>query len=153
MISLGRQGVTGYDSVNEAEELRSQFDQQHYLRLPGFFQSEILDLIQVHIDNGVFSERVHEGIASNKELCMDLRGNAGVGALLFCVNDEKLFQIIGEVTRCPSIKCFEGRVYQVRAGLGHHDSWHDDFGDDRLIGMSVNLSKEMYAGGVLQIRE
>jgi hypothetical protein len=151
MISVGRPGVTGYDSVRDAEPLRSQFDQQHYLQLPGFFQPEILNLIQRHIDQGAFSERVHEGIASNKELCME--GNAAVGALLLCVNDEKLFQIIGEVTRCPSIRCFEGRVYQVRAGQGHHDSWHDDFGDHRLVGMSVNLSREMYAGGVLQIRE
>jgi hypothetical protein len=151
MISVGRPGVTGYGSAIEVDALRSRFDEQHYLRLPGFLQPEILDLIQRHVDYGEFSERVHEGIGSNKELSM--AGNSGFGALLLCVNDEKLFQIIGEVTQCKPIRCFEGRVYRVRAGHGDHDSWHDDFGDHRLIGMSVNLSKETYAGGVLQIRE
>ncbi len=151
MISVGRPGVTGYSSSIEADALRSQFDKQHYLQLPGFLQPEILDLIQTHVDHGEFTERVHEGIGSNLELCM--AGNSGLGALLLCVNDEKLFQIIGEVTQCKPIRCFEGRVYRVQSGQGHHDSWHNDFGDHRLIGMSVNLSRETYAGGVLQIRE
>lgn len=151
MISLGRQGVTGCGSVIETNALSSQFDRQHYLRLPGFLQPEILELIQRHVDKGDFAERVHGGIGSNKELCME--ANTGSGALLVSVNDEKLFQLIHEVTQCPPIRCFDGRVYRVYAGQGHHDSWHNDFGDHRLVGMSVNLSREPYAGGVLQIRD
>jgi 2-oxoglutarate-Fe(II)-dependent oxygenase superfamily protein len=151
MISVGRPGVTGCGSAPETEALRSQFERQHYLRLPGFLQPEILDLIQGYVDRGEFFERVHNGIGSNRELCME--GNAAFGALLLCVNDETLFQVIQAVTQCPPVRCFEGRVYRVRAGRWHHDSWHSDLGDDRLIGMSINLGKAPYAGGVLQIRE
>jgi hypothetical protein len=37
-------------------------------------------------------------------------------------------------------------------GSGHYDSWHDDLGDYRLVAMSLNLSREVYSGGVLRIR-
>jgi hypothetical protein len=72
---------------------------------------------------------------------------------LFLINDEKLFQVIQDVTRCDRIRCFEGRVYRVNPGPEHYDSWHNDIGEDRLVGMSINLSRETYSGGVLQIRD
>jgi hypothetical protein len=39
------------------------------------------------------------------------------------------------------------------SGNGHYDSWHDDMVEDRLVAMSINLSTDVYLGGVLQIRE
>jgi hypothetical protein len=44
-------------------------------------------------------------------------------------------------------------VYRVAPGYGHYDSWHDDIVGDRMVAMSVNLSTEIYSGGLLQIRE
>ena len=35
---------------------------------------------------------------------------------------------------------------------GHYDSWHDDLIEHRIIAMSINLSTEIYSGGLLQIR-
>jgi len=151
MISLGKLGVQRFGPAMDIDALRLQFDQQHYLRLPDFLDPEILGFAQSQIDSGQFYQRVHEDIGSNKELCM--ARNAGFGALLLLVNDEKLFQIIQDITQCAKIRCFEGRVYRVSAGQGHHDSWHNDIGDHRLVGMSINLSAEIYAGGVLQLRE
>ena len=78
--------------------------------------------------------------------------SAAFGALLFLINDEKLFQLIQDITQCALIDCFEGRVYRVNPGDGHHDSWHNDIGEGRVVGMSLNLSREVYSGGVLQIR-
>jgi hypothetical protein len=69
------------------------------------------------------------------------------------MNDEKLFQFIEDITGCDRINCFEGRVYRVNPNEGHHDSWHNDIGEGRLVGMSLNLSREVYSGGRLQIRE
>ena len=151
MIQVTRQGTESSSSAEALEKLRAQFERQHYFLLPGLLEPGLLALIQRQIDRGEFRERVHERIDSNKELC--LTANAGVGALLFLMNDETLFRIIQDVTRCDRIRSFEGRVYRVNPGAGHHDAWHNDIGEDRLVGMSINLSREVYSGGVLQIRE
>jgi hypothetical protein len=38
-------------------------------------------------------------------------------------------------------------------GTGAHLSWHDDKADDRLVGISINLSREAYRGGRFQLRD
>jgi len=138
-------------STEALAQLRLQFERQHYIRLPQLLEPGLLDFLQAQIDQGKFYERVHSGIKSNKELCM--AGNTAFGALLLLMNDEKLFELIQDVTQCERIRCFEGRVYRVIPGRGHHDSWHNDMGEDRLIGMSINLSREAYGGGILLIRD
>jgi Rps23 Pro-64 3,4-dihydroxylase Tpa1-like proline 4-hydroxylase len=35
---------------------------------------------------------------------------------------------------------------------GHYDSWHSDVGQDRLVALSLNLGREPFEGGLLQIR-
>ena len=151
MNGLGKSFATFSSFTADVKSLRAQFDQRHYLQFPQFLAPDTLEFVQSQIDGAEFYERVHDRIASNKELCMT--GNAGFGALLLLVNDDKLFELIQQVTGCARIRCFEGRVYRVSAGAGHHDAWHNDIGDHRLIGMSVNLSREVYAGGILQIRD
>ena len=151
ILRLARRGAVFSESAEDLKQLRIQFKRDSYIRLPELFEPELLNFIQLQIDRGRFYERVHEGIKSNKELCMT--GNTAFGALLFLMNDEKLFQIIQGVTQCDRIRCFEGRVYRMIPGQGHHDSWHDDIGADRLVGVSINLSKEPYTGGILQIRD
>jgi hypothetical protein len=150
MIQVTRRGTELSSSTEALDDLRDQFERRHYFVLPGLLETELLDLIQTQIDRGEFRERVHERIDSNKELC--LTESTAFGALLFLMNDEKLFQLIQDITGCDRIDCFEGRVYRVNARDGHHDSWHNDIGEGRLVGMSLNLSPETYSGGVLQIR-
>jgi hypothetical protein len=150
MIQVTRRGTELSSSTEALGALRDQFEQHHFFLLPGLLEPELLDLIQRQIDLGEFRERVHEDIDSNKELC--LTESAAFSALLFLMNDEKLFHVIQSITQCDQINSFEGRVYRVNSGDGHHDSWHNDIGEDRLVGMSLNLSREIYAGGVLQIR-
>ena len=150
MIQVTRRGTELSSSTEVLGALRDQFERRHYFLLPGLLETELLDLIQRQIDRGEFRERVHERIDSNKELC--LTESAAFGALLFLMNDEKLFQLIQDITQCARIDCFEGRVYRVNPGDGHHDSWHNDIGEGRVVGMSLNLSREVFSGGVLQIR-
>jgi hypothetical protein len=151
IVQLTRQGTVVCGSGDTLEQLRSQFEAQHYFRLPQLIEPALLDLIQQQIDSGQFYEKVHERIDSNKELC--LLENAASGALLFLVNDEKLFQLIQQITRCARVRFFDGRIYRANPDNGHHDSWHNDIGEDRLVGMTVNLSRAEYEGGVLQLRD
>jgi hypothetical protein len=82
-----------------------------------------------------------------------MEANSTLATLLLAANDARLFGVIREISGCGAIGCFDGRVYRLAADSGHHDSWHSDVADNRMIAMSVNLSPEHYEGGVLQIRE
>src|SRR5881628_3793134 len=104
-------GNSGAVYSGSEENLRAQFDREHYLKFPRLLGPGVFDFLQPKVNEGDFYERVHDGIASNKELCMT--GNAAFGALLCLINDEKLFQVIQDVTQCDQIRCFEGRVYRV----------------------------------------
>jgi hypothetical protein len=150
VLQIARSGLVGSASAGYLSELRAEFEKRHYLKLPRLLDTELLDSIQSQIGAADFHERVHEGIGSNKELCMS--DNAALTALQFLLNDPRLFELIQRVTQCERIGCFQGRVYRVAAD-GHHDSWHDDLGEARLLGMSINLSTAAYSGGVFQLRE
>lgn len=111
---------------------------------PGLF-----DLTQRQIDQAEFHQRIHEGIGS--ELCT--AADFPFDTLHFLINDTKLFRMIEEITRCGRVGCFEGRVYRMIPGCNHYDSWHDDLSHDRIVGMSINLSTDIYSGGIFQLRE
>jgi hypothetical protein len=132
----------------DADALRDAFDRQHCVKLPGFIEPQLLRQVHRLVAEAEFREFVHEGIAS--ELLM----SAGVctGLLDFLVNDPRLFEFIRAITACPPIRAFVGRVYRRCPGTDHHDSWHDDLGRQRMIGMSVNLSADRYDGGTFEIR-
>lgn len=78
--------------------------------------------------------------------------NVVLNLLEFLANDPKLFRIIPQLTGCKRIGCFTGRVYRMSYGQGHYDDWHSDLFENRLITMSINLSRQPYRGGRLKIR-
>src|SRR5207237_8656272 len=43
--------------------------------------------------------------------------------------------------------------YRMTPNSSHHDAWHTDNTDGRLVAMSLNLSPQVYEGGVFQMRE
>lgn len=147
--------------------LRREFEKSHYVHLKHFLEPSFLKQITRKIDPAInsrvgapyvkggvekasFYERAHKGIAL--ESCMNR--NAALNILEFAVNDQNLFDIIQQITGCGTIGCFNGRVYRMRPGRGHYDSWHSDINkrEGRMVGMSVNLSTRFYKGGILQIR-
>lgn len=151
MIQVTKRCVMVSTSANELAVLRKQFEDQNYVRLPKLLDRELLHFVQGKIGNADFSERIHESLESNMELC--LREGVVTALLRFHMNSAALFQVIQQITGCPRIGCFSGRVYRLSPGAGHHDAWHDDMAEDRMIAMSINLSTEVYSGGALQIRD
>ncbi|SRR6266851_6825172 len=150
-IRIGKSGAVSCGLDRCLDDLRAQFEREHFVRLRDLFEPALLRYVQTEIERGEFYERVHQGIKSNMELCM--KQNSAFGMLLLSMNDEKLFRMIESITRCDRIGCFEGRVYRVIPGQGHHDSWHSDMAENRLVAMSINLGTEVYDGGTLQIRD
>ena len=118
------------------------------MKLHGFLERELLETILTLVDQADFVERIHPGIGS--ELCAAT--GVASGTLELLMNDAPLRQVISTLTASGHIGCFEGRLYRLAPGTDHHDSWHSDVGEDRLVAMSVNLSRGKTEGGVLQIR-
>src|SRR5262245_1127573 len=111
MIQLRQAGPIVPATTAELEQLRAQFDRQHYVKLPGFLPPALLRLVQAKIEEAQFYERTHEAIGPNKELC--LTSGFAPALLLFLLNNSALFQLIQFIARCPRIGCFEGRIYRV----------------------------------------
>jgi hypothetical protein len=132
------------------EEAREVFARHHCVKLRSFLTTDLSAEIFTKMPSKDFYERVHEGVGS--EAC--LREDSSMLSLLWLlVNDDRLFRAVEAVTGCPAIGSFQGRVYRFTESPSHHDDWHDDLVDNRLVAMSVNLSSHPYDGGVLQIRD
>ena len=73
---------------------------------------------------------------------------------LLC-NQPRLFAAIAEFTgSAVPIRGFLGRCFKRLPGDEHYDSWHSDSagGPRKLYGLSINLSRESFAGGSFLIR-
>jgi 2OG-Fe(II) oxygenase superfamily len=136
-------------SEQELASLREQFGREHCVRLGGFLDPQLFERIVCGVEEASFYERSHGRIGL--EGCME--ANSTLATLLLAANDPRLFGVIREITGCGPIGCFDGRVYRMAPASDHHDSWHSDVADSRMIAMSVNLTRRPYEGGVLQIRE
>ena len=128
--------------------LADEFSARHCVTLRSFIPAPLLTQIHDALDAATFAERAHGAIAT--ELCMSR--NTCLGMLHFLVNDPVVFAFVERVTRIRGLRSFAGRVYR-RLPAAHHDSWHADIHPDRALGMSVNLSRERYDGGVFEIRD
>jgi hypothetical protein len=152
MIQLTRSGTVFSGSPRDMEKLNRDFDRQHYVRLSSVLDPELLKWIQLRIERASFEPLTHGRIGT--ELC--IKEDPSVDLMHFLVNTPKLYDLVERISGRRPIQCFFGRIYRMIADSGHFDSWHDDFGKrdkPRLVAMSINLSTEVYSGGVLQIRE
>lgn len=148
VIQLTHRGAVRNDA--DLAAFHRTFAQQHCARLTGFLEPALVDEIRNHIERGEFREFAHGAIATEQQL------DAGTcsGLLHFLVNDPQLFRLVEHVSGCTGIRAFVGRVYRRFPGGRHCDHWHSDRHDARrLIGMSVNLSADVYEGGVFEIRD
>jgi hypothetical protein len=61
---------------------------------------------------------------------------------------------VEQISGYPPLTRFHGRVHRMIPTGEHYDSWHWDIDDDEglLVGMSLNLTAEPYAGVVVQMR-
>jgi hypothetical protein len=72
------------------------------------------------------------------------------------LNNPELLRLIGTITGCQEISEFRfGAVYRMLGPERHEISWHNDLSDkeDRLVGLSLNLSTGVFDGGEFELRE
>jgi hypothetical protein len=149
MITVGRSSTEVRLPPAERRRLRAEFAERHAFRLPSLLEAELLEEIQREIDRAEFHERVHPGVGV--ELCMP-RAGAHL-ALELVLNDRAFVDVIEDLTGAGHIGSFGGRLYKLTPGSGHGDDWHGDVTEHRLVGMSVNLGRAPYRGGLLALRE
>lgn len=148
MIQLTRNGVVVTGTQADLDALRGKFDRDNYVILPNLFEAALMEEILHRVAAASFMLRDHDGIAL--ELCM--ADHLTTALLRFLCSNPAFLRIIEQITGQPRIGRFNGRVYQMNSSDGHYDSWHDDFGDDRVATMSVNLSRNVFDGGALQLK-
>ncbi len=137
-------------SDRELEAAREVFLRDHCVKVPRFLASDLFAELLAEMRPEDFYERTHKGFGSEASL----RYDSPVVALLWLLaNDDRLFRFVEALAGCAAIGSFLGRVYRFTDSPSHHDDWHDDLGDNRLVALSVNLSSEPFDGGLLQIRD
>ena len=149
MIKVTRTGTKFLGTLSELANAQKEFKERHCFVIKEFLEAGLFADIRARLAGASFLPRTDEGIAT--ELCLD--DPATLAGLNLVLNNQDLFHIIQEITRCERIGSFSGRVYLFHVKYGHYDSWHDDNMDHRLVALSVNLSSDIYDGGLLQIRE
>jgi hypothetical protein len=145
VLSVDRSGIR---IDGDVDELRDCFLERPFLALPGFVAPDLLSIIESAVERGDFADRAHPGIGA--EGCLESGDATRACQLVF--NDPALLDVVTRIAGCSPLRCFDGRVYRLESQSGHYDSWHSDAAHGRLVGLSVNLSREPYEGGVLEIR-
>ena len=145
-----RAGLSLPDARDE-QALRATYAERACVTLPRFLDAALLARLQARVARAEWRILVHDvGELSTELLLLD---DQVPGTLALLVQDPALIAFVERLTGCDPIGCFIGRVYRMDAGAGHHDVWHGDDDDNRMVGMSVNLSPGVYEGGVLELRE
>jgi hypothetical protein len=147
VIQLTRSGTV--ISIDDVARLRTRFESEQCVLLPNLIEPALLGAIQRRIDESEFHPFVSEGIGHDSNLVDQLT----VQTLSFLTNDPPFLQIIREITGCTPIDSFQGRVYRMDPALLSTDSWHDDMSENRIVGLSLNLSRSAFEGGVFQLRD
>jgi len=128
--------------------MRNAFVQQHWLLLPSFLDTPLLDLIQKILCESEY--RVVDRETGVELRPIDCTPYLAVELLL---NSPKLFRAIEQITGCEHVASFSGRIYRRPASSTYFNRWHTDITDEgRMIALSINLNAEPYEGGALQIR-
>jgi hypothetical protein len=146
-IQIQRKGL----ALDQAQigQLCAEFRDAHWVRLPQLLEPSILNFLQARLEDSQWQTMSH-GKIGEEYITSDL---PALSLLHFGMNRPKFRAVIEEITGCKGLRWFRGRVYRVIAGAGHHDSWHDDVGHSNQIGMSLNLSRDLFRGGLFMLRE
>lgn len=154
MIKLTRKGLQGVDDAL-VTALKYEFEERQCIVLPRLLDDELFQKIAVSAGAATFFENEHYS-EENTLFAADLSitgSNVALHQINFLLNNPTIFRLIEEITGCDTVKGFTARIYRNQPGANHYLDWHDDTVDKhRLIGVSMNLGLEKYAGGIFQIR-
>jgi hypothetical protein len=137
---------------SDAAAARAHFQRHHWIKLPKLVTGETLGQVRNALVRATFVEVRHTNVTPPSiDVCM--APNALSGMLELLCNDPALLRVVESLTGCVPLVRFNGFVYRLAPGTGHHHNWHNDVLHGRRVAMSINLEADPYEGGVLMIRE
>jgi hypothetical protein len=148
LIQLTRKGVAFTGTQADLDSLRERYDRDNYLILPQLFEPALLEEIMRRVDSAPFLPKHHVGVGN--ELCMDDRVTETM--MSFFPNNPTFLRLLERITGEPRLGEFVGRVYRMTSSDEYYDGWHDDCCNQRVVTMSVNLSRQVYGGGALLMK-
>jgi hypothetical protein len=148
LVQITKAGAAIAATAEGIAALRQKFEEQHWLLLPNFADSALLDLLERKLNETEY--RVVDRETGVELRPIDCTAYLATELLL---NSPGLFRAIEGLTGCATIACFSGRIYRRPPSDEYFNRWHTDITDEgRMIALSINLSKQPYDGGTLQIR-
>jgi hypothetical protein len=148
LIQLTRKGVVFTGTQADLDSLRERYDRDNYVILPQLYEPALLEEIMRRVDSAPFLHKDHDGVGN--ELCMD--DSVTEAMMRFFPNNPTFLRLLERITGEPRLGEFVGRVYRMTSSDGHYDGWHDDCCHQRVVTMSVNLSRQVYGGGALLMK-
>lgn len=130
-------------------KLHEEFRDAHWVRLPQLLEPSILDFLLARLDSTRWESMSH-GKIGEEYITNDLPTTT---LLHFILNRPQFRAVIEEITGRKGLQWFRGRVYRMIAEAGHHDRWHSDIAYSNEVGMSINLSRNIFRGGLFMLRE
>jgi hypothetical protein len=135
-----------------AAAARLHFDRHHWLKLPQLLDSAMMEGVRRALARARFVEVRHTRVEPPSiDVCMEPSALSAMLELL--CNDPAVLRAVESLTGCAPLVRFDGFVYRLAPGTGHHHNWHNDVLQGRRVAMSINLDHAPFEGGVLMIRE
>lgn len=134
--------------------LRHRFDTQQCVVLKNLLSPQLLEEVRAIVERSQWQDG--DEYTEGSGTLLTSTDPAASRALHFLLNSPELLKIIAAVTGCEDISEFRlGAIYRMVAADQHHLSWHNDLNDDenRQVGLSLNLSTEVFRGGAFELRE
>jgi hypothetical protein len=150
MLQLTQAGAVFQGTAADVCAMQRTFACHHVLVLRQFLPDSLLHFLQRRLVQAAFVSAGRAGFFAEHRLQED---EPVLAHLRFLTNDPALFRWIEVITGCEPIGCYSGRVYRRLPGAEHYDDWHEDVGQSRMVGLSINLSAEVFAGGALRLRD
>ena len=91
MIRVGETATSRTADGAEVARLAALFRERHAVKLPGFLEPGYLAKLQSQLRAATFTPKSHDGIG-HELVCWD---SPAADALLFVLNDPRLFRLIG----------------------------------------------------------
>jgi hypothetical protein len=151
MLQLTRKGLVLHGQL---DVLRERFVTKHCVVLEKLLEPALLEEVQRRIEHAPWRSTTYDYVGT--ELTLD--DPATIHILLFLLNRPEFLDAIRIISGCAQINYFHGRVYRLAAGLQSQLSWHTDIdsdphGEQRHVGLSINLSTDIFGGGTFELRD
>jgi hypothetical protein len=151
IVSISRRETRISADPETLETARLRLRENFHIVLPSLVEPTLLEWIQTQVAQGVFVPKEYHRVGPEWRM----EENGASGLLNVLLNDAKLQRFVEAVAGCEPVGRFLGRVYQMResrGGFGWHDDRLDEDGASKVVGISLNLGREAFTGGVFEIR-